>query len=156
VSDGFKIWIDRLSDGQIQKIKSLFPPAFLDVDEKELKFPFPVEVSGEAYLADMHLLLRLKASTRAVMPCIICNKMIETELKIVDFYHTEPLSDIRDAIFDFSDVLREALLSELPKYVECCSGNCPQREAIAPFLRKRSGAQPDVHFPFGNLGSEQE
>lgn len=153
MSEAFKIWIDRLKEGQTQKIKALFPPVFLDIAETELQFPFPVEVSGEAYLADMHLLLKFSASTRAVMPCAICNEMIETKLQINDFYHTEPLEEIRDAIFDFAPILREALLSELPKYVECCSGNCPQREAMAPFLRKKPKAEPDVHFPFADLES---
>jgi len=149
--DTFKIWIDRLKEGQTQKIDALLSSDFLDINETDLSFPFPVKVRGEAYLADVHLLLRLNASTRVVMPCSICNQMIEKDLKIVDFYHTEPLEDVRDAIFDFSAILREALLLELPQYVECNSGNCPQREIIAPYLRKKTRAEPDIHFPFADL-----
>lgn len=149
--DGFKIWTDRLRDEQTQKIDTLFSSDFLDINEPELQLPFPVQVLGEAYLADVHLLIRLTALTRAVMPCAICNEMVETELKVVDFYHTEPLEEIRDGIFDFSLILREALLSELPQYVECHLGNCPERETITPYLRKKPRAEPDVHFPFTDL-----
>lgn len=150
--EAFKIWIDRLKEGQTQKIDSLFDPDFLDVEEKELQFPFPIKVSGEAYLADIHLVLHLNALTKAVMPCAICNEMIEIELKVVDFYHTEPIAEIRDAVFDFSSILREALLSELPKYIECKKGNCPQRETLTPYLKKKGKSDPDVHFPFADLG----
>ena len=85
------------------------------------------------------------------MPCSICNEMIEIDLKIVDFYHTEPTLEIRDAIFDFSSVLREALLIEVPTYAECCKGHCPQRQTLNPFLRKKARSEPDTHFPFANL-----
>jgi hypothetical protein len=152
VLEAFKIWIDRLKEGQTQKVNGPFPPTFLDVAEEELKFSFPVDVFIEAYLADVHLVIRFKAATKALMPCAICNEMVETQLKIEDFY-TEPLEEIRDAIFDCSTVFREALLSELPKYIECRSGNCPQREAITPFLKKKTKIEPDVHFPFADLES---
>jgi uncharacterized metal-binding protein YceD (DUF177 family) len=151
VLDTFKIWIDRLKDGQTQKIDTLLPSTFLDINEKELQFPLPVKVLGEAYLADTHLVLHLNASTEALMPCAICNEMIETTIQIKDFYHTEPLEDIREAIFDFNLILREALLLEIPQYVECNEGKCSQRELISPFLRKKKQAEPDVHFPFSGL-----
>jgi uncharacterized metal-binding protein YceD (DUF177 family) len=150
--DAFKVWIDRLTEGQVQKIDASYDPAFLDVEESELQFRSPVAVSGEAYLADDTLVLRLKAKTIALMPCIICNKMIETKLEILELYHTESLSDIRGAIFDFSEALREALLIELPKYVECGAGKCPERQALAPYLRKPE--KKETHCPFADLESD--
>jgi uncharacterized metal-binding protein YceD (DUF177 family) len=153
VLEEFKIWIDRLKEGDTQPLKATVSPAFLEIAESELQFPLPVEISGEAYLADIHLVIHLNASTKALMPCIVCNQMIETELKITDFYHTEPLSDIPGAIFDFGPILREALLIELPKYVECNQGHCPHRKGIDPFLKQTKTQGPDVHFPFADLES---
>lgn len=152
-----KIWIDRLTDGKTQKIRATLAPSFLDVEEKELIFPSPVAVQGEAYLADAHLVVRLKASTQATMPCTICNEMINIDLKIENFYHTEALEEVRSGVFDCSDALREALLLELPQYVECCQGSCPERSRMAPYLRNANKQASELnkpeqsHFPFSDL-----
>ena len=75
--------------------------------------------------------------------------MIETELKLDSFYHTEALKEIKGAVFDYSKALREALLLELPKFVECNQGKCSERETLAPYLRSRK--TKDTHFPFAGL-----
>jgi hypothetical protein len=87
------------------------------------------------------------------MPCAICNEMLNTELKVDHFYHTEPIAEIPNAIFDFSAPLREALLIELPQYFECCGGKCPHRAALTPYLRssKKSEDGKNHHFPFADL-----
>ena len=108
-----------------------------------------VVVNGEAYLTNEHLILHLNAVTCATMPCAICNALIETELKIDHFYHAEPLEEIRCAVFDYSVALREALLLELPRTVECNGGNCPDRTIISPYMRSIT---PTDNFPFQNLG----
>lgn len=148
--EAFKVWVDRLGEGQIQKIEGSFDPSFLEIEEKELQFPSPVSVRGEAYLAEGHLVIRLNASTSARMPCAICNAMIDTEVKVDNFYHTEAIEEIRDPVFDYSGPLREAVLLELPHYVECCKGRCPQRAELAPYLRAPK-TDDKSHFPFAGL-----
>lgn len=152
MQDVFKIWIDRLGEGHVQKIDGAFDPDFLEIDEKELKFPEPVQVIGEAYLADQHLIIHLKARTKAALPCAICNQMTNMELKVDNFYHSEAIEEIPGAIFDFAAPLREALMIELPHYFECCGGNCPERENLAPYLRPapKTDGKKD-HFPFADL-----
>jgi uncharacterized metal-binding protein YceD (DUF177 family) len=148
----FKIWVDRLGEGHVQKIDGSFDPLFLEIDERELKFPEPVQVTGEAYLADQHLVIHLKARTKATLPCAICNQMMDMELKIENFYHSEAIEEIPSAVFDFAAPLREALLIELPHYFECRGGNCLERESLAPYLR--SAPKPDgkkINFPFADL-----
>lgn len=149
----FLIWIDRLKGGQKQKIDESFDSAFLEIQEKELQLGFPVKVTGEAYLSDDELILHLNAKTRAMMPCAICNQMIPIDLAIRDFYHAQPICEIGGAIFDYREPLREALLIELPGYVECNKGNCPDRQSIAPYLRSEKRIKDDIHFPFSNLDS---
>ena len=148
MSDCFKILIDSLRGGHTQKLEEGLDPAFLGPEEPELRFTSKVAVRGEAYVTDTHLIIHLKASTRALMPCAVCNQMIEIDLKSDNFYHTVPLEEIPGAVFDYSDALREALLIELPKTVECNGGKCPERESIIPFLR--SETQTEM-FPFADM-----
>lgn len=145
------ILIDRLKGGHTQKIEEQMDPSFLGPDEAELRFPEKVSVKGEAYLTDAHLILHLKARTQISMPCAVCNKMIDADLKVDNFYHTEPIEEIASAAFDYSDALREALLIELPRTVECNQGNCPERATIDPFLRSKSRAEKTKYFPFADM-----
>ena len=149
MAEEFKIYIDRLKGGHVQRIQESFNPEFLEVDEEELQFDEPVTVQGEAYLTDDHLVIHLVAAALAEMPCSVCNKMIKTPLTVGNFYHAEPLAEIRDAIYDFSWALREALLIELPKTVECNKGRCPSREVLAPYLRGEK--REETYFPFADF-----
>jgi uncharacterized metal-binding protein YceD (DUF177 family) len=151
MDEPFKIWIDRLRGGTTQKIKETVNPAFLDVKEEDLRFETPVVVQGEAYVSEDQLILRLKAETLAAMPCAICNQVTHTEVKIENFYHTEPTEEIPGAIFDFREALREALLIELPKYVECSGGKCPERPSIAPYMRSEKRVEKTTYFPFKDI-----
>lgn len=151
MSDPFIILIDRLKGGQSQKIEGAFNPEFLGADEPDLRFTSKVTVKGEAYLTDGHLIVHLKASTKVAMPCAVCNQMIETELKVENFYHTEPVEEIRGAKFDYSEALREALLIELPRTVECNQGKCPERASMASYLRSEKRADKTTYFPFADM-----
>lgn len=147
----FKILIDRLKGGQTQKIDLLADPSFLGSDEAELKFSSKVIAIGETYLTDEHLIIHLKASTAVQMPCAVCNEMTQIQLKVDNFYHTEPIEEIKSAIFDFSDALREALLIELPRTVECNGGKCQGRATMAPYLKSH---KERTHFPFADMDKE--
>lgn len=151
MSEPFKIYIDRLRGGHTQVIDAALDSSFLDVQEAELSFPSPVLLKGEAYLTDEHLIIHLKASTKTVRPCAICNQATETALSVNDFYHTEMIQDIPSAIFDFREVLREALLIELPLVVECNGGKCPERQSIAPFMKSKERLENTTYFPFTDL-----
>lgn len=147
----FKILIDRLKGGLTQKIEEGFAPGFLGADEPELQFRSKVNVKGEIYLTDAHLVIHLKADTKIFMPCAVCNEMIEFPLKVENFYHTEPLEEIRGAVYDYSEALREALLIELPKIIECNGGDCPNRPILKPYLRSETRADKTTYFPFSDI-----
>jgi len=146
------VWIDRLKLGSVQKIAETLSPAFLQIQEEQLRFESPVLVQGEAYLSQEQLILRLKASTQAKMPCAICNQMVEIALAVGHFYHTQPTSEIPSGIFDFREPLREALLLEVPQYIECKT-SCPERSTISPYLRPGNPIQQETYFPFKDLDS---
>ncbi len=151
MTDAFKVYIDRLKSGEVQKIEGSFVPSFLELDEDELHFKAPIELRGEAYIAEDHLVIHLHAKTFIEMPCAVCNEMIQVPLTSGNFYHTEPLADIPSALYDFGLAVREALLIELPRTAECNGGKCPARETIAPYMRSEKKGDTTTHFPFADF-----
>lgn len=151
MSNGSIIAIDHLRDGKREKIEGSFSPDFLKTNEQELDFSAPVQVDGEAYLTDEDLVLHLSAKTSVKMPCVICNEMTEVELKLSHFYHTVSLKEFREPFFDWKEPLREELFIELPQYVECNRGKCPQRPQIASYLKGSEKEKEKSHFPFAGL-----
>jgi uncharacterized metal-binding protein YceD (DUF177 family) len=146
--ESFKIYIDRLKAGHTERIEEEISSAFLDVHEKELSFPEPVKINGEAYLADDHLVIHLHMETKVKLPCSICNEPLTLPLVIDDFYHTEPTKELRSPVFDYTDALREAVLLQAPPFAECREGNCPERENINKYLKE---ASHPVTYPFQDL-----
>lgn len=142
----FKIYIDRLRHGEVEKIALTLSPEFLDIQETELQFKSPVEIRGEVYLAEGELILHFHIITEARLPCAICNESTAVPVDIKKFYFTKPVTEITSHIFDFSKEVREAILLEVPFIVECCEGKCPSRkelaEYLAPPLNDEEGWQP--------------
>ncbi len=152
--EAFHVFTDRLRNGETHRVEGSFAPTFLDVAERELQFRGKVRVRSEVYLADDHLVVCVTASTEAHMPCAVCNEMIGVPLAVDHFYQTTPLSEVSTE-YDFSGDVREALLLELPRTIECNGGRCPQRENLAPYLRSQKRSEQTTHFPFAGLDKEQ-
>ena len=140
-----KIYVDRLSDGQTEIIEETVSPELLEVKEKDLKFEKSIKLSGKAYLAEDHLIIQLKVSTEATMPCLICNESIQKKISVPSFYHTEEVANIKGHIYDYTQPMREAILLELPYSIECM-GNCPKRAELKSYLDNG-----DTRFPFADL-----
>jgi uncharacterized metal-binding protein YceD (DUF177 family) len=144
-----KIYIDRLKEGQTLKIDESLSPDFLDVHEKDLLFAEPVRLEGEAYLANEHLILHLNIETTARLPCAICNDPVNLRISIKNIYLTEPLAEIKRAVFEVTEEVRESILLQTPLFTECNGGKCPERENLKPFLKE------DVtNFPFADLDKQ--
>lgn len=150
----FKIYIDRLKNGHVEKFVTTTSPAFLEIDEDELTFHDGVQVKGEAYLADDHLVAHVSVTTSAFLPCSICNTPVRIPISIKDVY-TTPLAEIHSAIYDLTDQVRETILLQIPLFAECHEGKCPEREEIKKFFNMHSqpkeGNSSQVHFPFADL-----
>lgn len=152
--ENLKIYIDRLKNGPAQKIEETLSPDFLELDEEDLVFDDPVNLKGEAYLADDHLVIHLNIDTLAYLPCSICNDAIHTSIAIKNLCITHPLSEIEGAVFDLAEEVRESILLQTPLFIECTNGKCPERENIKKFLKPEQSI-PEVgditHFPFADL-----
>lgn len=142
--DVLKIFIDRLKSEETEHIQQEVLPDFIDVHEADCDFSSPVQIQGEAYLANDHLVIHLKASTAASIPCRTCNGPLKTPVS-VDFTHTVDLTTLTNPVFDYSVDLREALLLQTPQFVECAS--CPERDTVNKYLKQPHSSQ----FPFSNL-----
>jgi uncharacterized metal-binding protein YceD (DUF177 family) len=150
----FKIYVDQLRDGHEKKIKETLAPDFLDVQESDLEFKKTIELKGEAYTADQELILHWNILAEALLSCSICNGKVPVEIKIDDFYHSEPLEEIKGAIFNFKNLLRETILLEVPAFAECNQGDCPRRKEVSKYLKDPSQSQSDEeegYQPFADL-----
>lgn len=154
--ESLKIYIDRLKGGQTLKIDETLPPNFLDVDEEDLLFEDPIQLKGEAYLANEHLIIHLNIETTATLPCNVCNDPVHTPIVIKNIYLTESLSKIKGATFDMTDEVRESILLQTPLFTECRQGKCPERENLKKFINHLPKKSNDgiVHFPFADLDKE--
>lgn len=149
--EDFRIHLERLREGQQIAIEENFSPDFLDVHEKELAFQKPVSINGEAYLAGDALILHLKLLTFATIPCSICNEPVDVKISIDNFYHAEPIENVKGGVFDYREALREAVLLEIPAFVEC-QGKCPSRKEIKKYLTKPGKSKEDGSYhPFADL-----
>src|SRR5579871_861362 len=126
--ENLKIYIDRLKGGQTQKIDETLSPEFLDIGEEELFFDKPVQLKGETYLANEHLIIHLNIETTACLPCSVCNDPVHVPIVIKNIYLTEPISEIKGAMFDLANEVRESILLQTPLFSECHNGKCPERE----------------------------
>ncbi len=154
MDEAFKIYIDQLRDGHAEKISENLSPEFLDVHEEDLSFVDPVDVKGEAYLAENDLVLHLDIHTMATIPCAICNAQVKVPIAMKDFYHTLPAVEIKSAIYNFQEMLRENILLATPLFAECNDGQCPERAELKKFFRDEGSdkkSEDEGYHPFADL-----
>jgi uncharacterized metal-binding protein YceD (DUF177 family) len=155
MDERFKIYIDQLRDGEVENLLEEFSPEFLDVNEPDLKFIDPINLRGEAYLAENMLMLHLDIKTACMIPCSICNESVKVPIEIIGFYHAVPLDEIKGGIFYFQEMLRETILLNTPILAECNQGKCPQRTSLQKYLKPESSSGSregdDGYHPFADL-----
>jgi uncharacterized metal-binding protein YceD (DUF177 family) len=155
MDDAFKIYVEQLRDGHIEKIDEVFPSDILGVHEKDLDYEDDVLVKGDAYLAEENLILNLSISTFAILPCTICNEPVRVKVEVNRLYHAIPLEEIKGGVYSFKELVREAVILESPVFAEC-EGKCPRRQELARYFRKKvppseGPSDHDGYQPFANL-----
>lgn len=155
--DSFKIYVDRLNGGKVERIQERLPPDFLEQKSEELAYNKEVSVEGEAYIADGELIIHLNIETTVELPCKICNSRVELPVNLTGIYIVEPVQSIKSGIYSFKNRLREAILLEAPNYVECSNGRCPERSEQERYFaegeakEKRGREKEDGYHPFAGL-----
>ncbi len=146
------IYIDRIQNGQTDTFEETIPSSPLLPTEPGLFFDPTLHVSGKVYLAGDHFILHFYAKTQAWIPCTICNQPTGIAVELSDVTHTEPLTSFTSGIFDFSELLREYLLLEIPRFTECSAGHCPERANMQKYLKPANAPLSNsAQFPFSNL-----
>lgn len=154
MNEAFKIYIDQLKDGQSEELSETFTPDFIEVKEEDLNFNDPVQVEGEAYLADNDLVLHLDVNTLATIPCAICNCEVKVPVELNNFYHTVPEAELKTGIYNFKEMLRENILLATPLFAECNEGQCPERTELKKFFRDTNSPDnsgDEGYHPFADL-----
>jgi len=147
-----KIYVDRLREGASERISGSLPADFLDISDGSVAFKGPIEISGEAYIAEKTVVVRLKVQLTSMIPCIICGDMFPYPMKVQNTYITVPLEEVKGGIFNIQDRLREEILLEVPHFLECHGGNCPSRGEIEKYLISDDNpSQQDTYHPFKEL-----
>ena len=134
--ENFKIYVDRLREGTEVEITDKFDVDFLQIDDKELKFVGPLLLTGSAYVAETELIINWCFKVKALLPCTICTELTEVKVEIANGYECIQLSEIKNGIFNFKSLLREAVLIEVPFFAECNGGMCAQRAEISKYLKE--------------------
>lgn len=148
----FKIHINALQNGHVDKIDltiDLATTPLLNPEESQgLKPGKELKISGEGYLAQNELILKLKFSFDCYLSCIICNNFFSTKIEGL-IEHILPLSNLRTQIFDYKDLIVENIYLNQPPFAECSQGSCPERENVEKCSRQKKGQ--NIYFPFENL-----
>lgn len=157
MEDAFKIYVEQLRGGHVEKIDENVNSSFLDIKEDDLRFDDITHIKGEAYLAENELVIHLDVHVIAYMPCAICNKAVKTPLDLKNLYLTAEPEEYKSGIYNFSESLRESILLELPHFVEC-DGECPQRKEISDYLKdpENSNDQDGGFHPFADLDFDEK
>lgn len=157
IEENYRIYFDRLEEGQQEKLSFEMPFNFLEDEKGELKFTAPLVVEGEVYLSGEYLVFHLNLHTEMVLPCIVCNGDAKVEISLLDIHHLEELTEHRSGVFEMEPFLRELVLLEVPAFAECNHGHCPQRQEMECYLEKENQKKikamgPEKkHHPFADL-----
>ena len=81
------------------------------------------------------LLLHINIEARVALCCVVCDKEVIVPLELMDRYHAVPLEVITSRLFDLRPLIEEMIGVEVPEYVECREGNCPQRPVMERYLK---------------------
>ncbi len=158
-TDQFKIYVDRLDEGKEEKIEISPDISFLDLAADELTFEEPIQISGKTYISNTHLIIQLRINLVARQPCCICNEQAQININVKNFYLTEEIAKISGSVYDYREKLREAIILEVPQFIEC-GGDCPQRKELKQYLGQKTEdskkQESDTQFPFSNLDMHLE
>jgi uncharacterized metal-binding protein YceD (DUF177 family) len=152
-TDIFSIYTDRLAEGKEEVFSFAADSTFLEVEEEELSYTGDVQIDGKAYLAGHELIIHIDSEAQAVIPCAICNAPVVVPIAIKKLCLAIPAEEFTSGIFSFRGPLRESIILETPRYVEC-GGNCPQRALMARYLKQEKDTGKDegeTYHPFADL-----
>lgn len=148
MKEELKLYIERIRDDS-ELIQEELDPSFMDIKEKDVRFEKPIVVTGEAYVTDDWLIVRLSIKTEGKLVCALCNEPFIFPVDIEEMVENEPLEQVKDGVFDLLPLIRESILLAIPFYPQCGMTECNNRTVIEPYLKKERS--PEENSPFKDL-----
>jgi uncharacterized metal-binding protein YceD (DUF177 family) len=147
------IYVDRLQGGKSDHFEESLPPDSLQLSDDILTFKDPILVKGLAYLSEDFLIIQFSVDTQVWVACSLCNEELKRSIHLRDVIEEIPIDDIQGAVFDCAAVIRQAILLEIPFFVQCGGEVCKNRKSIEKYLRMTDlpKAEDDTQQPFKDL-----
>jgi len=119
------LYLDHLQPDEEMAVSYTIDPAFLDFNPKDEVQPSrPVVVEGTCSLVDDFVILNLLVKAFFSVHCAHCNEQFEYEVCIDHFAHQELLENIEQKKWNLSEIVREAIVLELPFFPQCGGKKC--------------------------------
>lgn len=128
------VFIDRLRDGRMEKIKEELDPKRLDIIDEDIDCKGPVKVAADCYLAEDFLIISMHIEAELTLHCRVCNEPFTCPIVLEKIDQEIPLDEIDDAVFELLDVVREVLLVEVPYYPQCGGDHCKNRSQVEKYF----------------------
>ncbi|WP_213318120.1 hypothetical protein [Chlamydiifrater volucris] len=150
--DDLKIYVYRLKNiGDREALQYTVAPGVFSEKGLEKVFSCPIQVSGHVERVDEEqLVLSLSIQTEVGASCPFCDKAFSRTVAIDSICHLIEKDQLRDGVFDCSDLIRQEILLESEGLYECESGGCPDKAGIENFLQKKE-KKFEGNNPFENL-----
>jgi len=148
MKEKLKLYIERIREDS-ELIEEELDPSFIDIQEQDIRFEKPISVTGEAYVTDDWLIIRISIKTEGKLVCALCNEPFIFPIDIQDMVENEPLDQVTDGVYDLLPLIRDSILLSMPFYPQCGITECNNRTAIEPYLKKERS--PEENSPFKDL-----
>ena len=132
--------IDRLKTAEYTNFSLIAPPSIMVAEDNEAIFKDDILISGEAILANDHMVLNICIKTKMQNFCKICNEPILHNILVEERHVPFPLNTMKSGLFCLEPYIRELLFLNIPRYSEC-SESCPERASIKKYLKKSDDPQ---------------
>jgi uncharacterized metal-binding protein YceD (DUF177 family) len=131
--------LDHLNTDEEMPISFVLEPSFLELSpQDEMKPSRPVVIEGTVSLVDDYVLLNMEIRAFFHVHCASCNDVFEYEVCLDQFSHQELLENIARRKWDVSEIVREAIVIELPLFPQCGGKECLHMDEIQKYFHTLS------------------
>lgn len=147
-SDNLKLYIYRLKlPGDKEIIQYSLPADQIREPGEETLFASPISVDGSLERIDHDVWgLFLNVTTDLGVRCCVCNEVFSHHVAIKNMSHFIHYEENKSGVFDCKELIRQELLLECDRFLECQNDGCPKRGGMSDFLRKKSSIQGNNPF----------
>jgi len=141
---GLRVRIDGSIEGNEVLFEEQLSPDFLDLPQGDELLPVTdIDVCGRAYRASDWIMVEGSVKAQLSLPCATCNERTVFSVEISPWELNLPVDLAKDGMLDLTEVLREAILLEVPFIVKCGGETCRNESEIRKYLAPEGRHQTD-------------